>query len=296
MVSTNKMKISRGPLAFDIFNLVLLGILGLIAVYPFVYILALSFSTPAEASAASLHLFPREWTLAAYTRIFQTPEIMQGYINSIMRTLLGTFITLLLTCLAAYPLSRKTMPHRAMFLFLILFTMFFSGGVVPAYLLVKSLGLINTVWALVIPGALSAFNIIVLKNFFQQIPESLHEAARMDGASELAILFRIYLPLSLPVLATLLLWTAVAHWNQWFDAMLYITSDRHQVLQNFLQRIVIENSPEMLTRGNMAEVTRYNIETLKAATVVITILPMLLLYPFVQRYFIKGITLGGVKE
>ncbi|MEI8195101.1 MAG: ABC transporter permease subunit, partial [Phycisphaerae bacterium] len=270
--------------------------LGLAAAYPFIYTLSISLSSPADASRNSLHLWPAGFNVEAYRRIFQTPEIMRGYINSIIRTVLGTFITVLATCLAAYPLSRKQMPHRGLFLFMIVFTMLFNGGMVPAYLLVKQLGMINTVWALVIPSALSAFNIIIVKNFFQQIPESLHEAARIDGASELTILCRIYLPLSLPVLATLSLWTAVSHWNQWFDAMLYITDDRKQVLQLFLQRIVIENSTDMINKGLPGDVAHYSLQTLQAAAVVITILPMLALYPLAQRYFIKGITLGGIKE
>ena len=157
--------------------------------------------------------------------------------------------------------------------------------------------MINTVWALVIPGALTAFNVIVVKNFFQQVPESLLEAARMEGAGEWKILARIYVPLSKPVLATVGLWTAVSHWNQWFDAMLYITDDRKQVLQNLLQRVVIENSSRLIEMGKSTQdVSGYTPETVKAATVVITVLPMLLLYPFVQRYFTKGILLGGVKE
>ena len=205
---------------------------------------------------------------------------MQGYLNSIGRTVLGTFITVLATCGAAYPLSRKEMPHRGLFLFLIVFPMLFNGGMVPAYLLVKQLGMLNTVRALVIPSALSAFNIIIVKNFFQQIPESLHEAARIDGASELTLLFRLYVPLSLPVLATLTLWTAVGHWNQWFDAMLYITDDHKQVLPLFLQRIVIENSTDMINKGLPSDVAHYSLQTLQAAAVVIMILPLLALYPF----------------
>ncbi|MDR3692266.1 MAG: carbohydrate ABC transporter permease [Fimbriimonas sp.] len=288
---------SVGEHAFDWANTLVLALLGLLAVYPFLYVLSISLSTAAEAQSHSLHLYPRRVSWNAYRIVFESPDILRSLWNSIVRTALGTVITVLATCVAAYPLARKELPHRSLILFLILLTMIFSGGIVPGYLLVRSLGMINTIWALVIPGALSAFNVIVVKNFFQQIPESLLEAARVEGAGEWRILFRFFIPLSKPVLATIALWTAVSHWNQWFDAMLYITDDRKQVLQNMLQRIVIENSTRLIDMGkNTHDVASYTPETVKAATVVITVLPMLILYPFVQRYFAKGIMIGGVKE
>ena len=288
---------TKGERIFNVLNLLFLGAIGLLALYPFLYTLSISLSTAAEAQRDSLHLYPREISLMAYRIVLGSPEILTGFANTLIRTALGTVLTVLLTCVAAYPLARRELPHRGMIVFLILFTMIFSGGIVPNYLLVRDLGLINSVWALVLPTLLSAFNIIVVKNFFQQIPESLHEAARVEGASEWAILFRIYIPLSKPVLATVCLWTAVMHWNQWFDAMLYITDDHKQVLQNFLQRIVIENSTQLIDMGKTApDLMSYTPETVKAATVVVMILPMLCLYPLVQKYFVSGILLGGVKE
>lgn len=288
---------SLGEWLFDGFNLLFLGFVSLLALYPFVYTLSLSLSTAAEARRDSLHLYPAQVSWMAYRIVLGSPEIVTGLTNTLVRTVLGTALTVFLTCIAAYPLARKELPHRALILFLILFTMIFSGGIVPGYLLIRSLGMINTVWALVLPTALSAFNIVIVKNFFQQLPESLYEAARVEGASEWAILFRIYMPLSRPVLATITLWTAVGHWNQWFDALLYITDDRKQVLQCFLQRIVIENSTQLIDMGKMSQdIASYTPETVKAATVVIIILPMLLLYPFVQRYIVSGVLLGGVKE
>jgi putative aldouronate transport system permease protein len=229
--------------------------------------------------------------------VLANPDIVSGFANSVLRTVSGTALTLFFTCLTAYPLARKELPYRGPLLFLILFTMIFSGGIVPNYLLIKNIGLIDSIWALILPHMLTAFNVIVMKNFFQSIPESLAESAKIDGASEINILARIYVPLSKPVLATVGLWTAVSHWNQWFDAMLYITSDENQVLQTFLQRIVIESSVEMIEQGLVdPNVTQFTPETIKAATVVVTVLPMLLIYPFVQKYFVKGIMLGGVKE
>jgi len=282
---------------FGAVNVMALGVVAMLCVYPFIYTLSISLSTAAEASRDGLHFFPREASLVSYKMVLTNPNIVTGYINTLIRTVLGTALTLLATCVAAYPLSRREMPHRAMFTFLILFTMLFSGGMVPTYLLIKNLGMINTVWALVLPGAITAFNVVIVKNLFQSLPESLVESARLDGAGEWTILFRLYIPLSKPVLATVALWTAVAHWNAWFDALLYITDDKRQVLQTFLQRIVIESNTQMMELGvTDASIVQFTPETIKAATIIVTILPIICVYPFVQKYFVKGILLGGVKE
>ncbi len=291
------MKLSRGERAFGVVNLTLLSVIALLCLYPFVYTLSLSLSTASEASRDGFHLYPREVSLVSYKMVLTNPNIVTGYINTLTRTILGTVLTLLATCVAAYPLSRREMPHRAMLTFLIVFTMLFNGGMVPGYLLIKNLGMINTVWALVLPGVLTAFNIIIVKNFFRSLPESLVESARIDGAGEWTILFRLYIPLSKPVLATVALWTAVAHWNAWFDALLYITDDKKQVLQTFLQRIVIESSTQLMELGvTDTSVIQFTGETIKAATIIVTILPIICVYPFLQKYFVKGIMLGGVKE
>lgn len=286
---------STGEKVFNVANITLLVLVSLLALYPFLYTLSLSLSTSVEAKSPGLHLWPGELSLASFRMVLATPEIRMGLLNTLFRTLAGTALTLLVTCLAAYPLSRKQLPHRGMFLFLILLTMIFNGGIVPTYLLIERLGLIDSLWSLVLPTLMAGFNVIIMKNFFQAIPESFAEAARVEGAGEWSILFRIYIPLSAPVLATVALWTAVMHWNQWFDAMIYINSDDHQVLQTFLQRIVIQNSTAMLDKG-LTRVTDTCSETIRAATVIVTIVPILLVYPFVQRYFVKGILLGGVKE
>jgi putative aldouronate transport system permease protein len=288
---------TRGERIFNVFNVTVLGVVALMALYPFVYTISMSLSSAAEAMRSGLHLYPRDISLTSFEMVLANPDIVSGFANSVLRTVSGTALTLFFTCLTAYPLARKELPYRGPLLFLILFTMIFSGGIVPNYLLIKNIGLIDSIWALILPHMLTAFNVIVMKNFFQSIPESLAESAKIDGASEINILARIYVPLSKPVLATVGLWTAVSHWNQWFDAMLYITSDENQVLQTFLQRIVIESSVEMIEQGLVdPNVTQFTPETIKAATVVVTVLPMLLLYPFVQKYFVKGIMLGGVKE
>jgi putative aldouronate transport system permease protein len=291
------MRQSTGEKLFGVFNMLVLGMVALLCLYPFIYTLTISLSTATEASREGFHFYPKEISLTSFKVVLSNPDIVTGFKNSVVRTVLGTILTLLATCVAAYPLSRREMPHRSLITFVIVFTMLFGGGMVPGYLLIKKLGLINTVWVLVVPGMLSAFNIIVVKNFFQSLPESLIESARMDGAGEWRILFQIFIPLSKPVLATVALWSAVAHWNAWFDAMLFITDDSKQVLQTFLQRIVIESGTRMMELGiNNTAVLSFTAETIKAATIIVTILPIICVYPFVQKYFIKGIMLGGVKE
>ena len=288
---------STGERLFAVVNIVALGVIAGLSLYPFVFTLSMSLSSAAEANRQSLHLFPTHTSLAAYRVVLGDADMLRAMFNSVCRTALGTVLTLLATCLVAYPLSRPQFPHRGLVLFLIVFTMVFGGGIVPNYLLVRNLGLLNTVWALVLPTMLVAFNVVIVKNFFQQIPASFHEAARVEGANEWLILFKIYVPLSAPILATVGLWTAVGHWNQWFDATLYITDDHRQVLQVFLQRVVLENNTRLLDGpGQARNAGQFTPETVKAATVMLTVLPMLLVLPFVQRFFAKGMLIGGVKE
>lgn len=291
------MKRTTGENIFNLCNIVFLGVIALLCIYPFIYVCSISLSSAAEASRDGFHLYPREISFSSYRLVLSDPSVLTGYYNTILRTVLGTVLTVVATCVAAYPLSRKEMPYRSLIMFFILFTMLFGGGIVPNYILISKLGLINSIWALVLPTLLSAFNIIIVKNFFQAIPESFAESARIEGASELRILFSIYIPLSKPVIATISLWTMVMHWNQWFDAMLYITDDKKQVLQTFLQRIVIENSQIMSDLGlEQIATSSFTPETIKAATIIVTILPIICVYPFLQRYFVKGIMLGGIKE
>lgn len=288
---------SSGEKVFTILNVFLIGVFGLLSLYPFLYTLSISLSPPAEVNAGGLHLYPKQVTLTAYKMLLANASIIKGYANTLFRTVVGTALTLVVTCLCAYPLSKRHLPWRKSVTFFVLFTMLFNGGIVPTYLVIKNLGLIDSLWVYVLPMLTTAFNVIVVKNFFQSIPESLAESAAVDGASELRTLFQIYVPLSRPILATVTLWTAVAHWNMWFDALIYVNSEDKQVLQMFLRRVAIDDSTQLIQRGaaspDMANLTP---ETLKAATVVITILPFLILYPFFQKHVVKGIVFGGVKE
>ena len=320
------MKRGFGERIFDAINVIVLALLAFLTLYPFLYVLSLSLSSAAEAERAGLHLVPgdpaRLWealrnaaglrfseassqireyanglSLAAYRMVLANREILIGYGNTLFRTVVGTSLTLLATAMAAYPLARRDMPWRRGFAFLVLFTILFSGGLVPTYMVMRGLDLINSRLVYILPVMVQGFNVLIMKNFFQSIPESLAESARIDGANDFSILFRIYLPLSKPILATVGLWTAVFHWNSWFDGLLYVTDNSKQVLQVLLQRIVIENSTEMVEKGIVnPDIMSFTPETIKAANVIVTILPILFVYPFMQKFFVKGIMIGGVKE
>ncbi len=288
---------TTGERLFDWANLVVLAAISFTTVYPFYYTVVLSLSSATAALEPGFKFWPKEFSWTSYQMVFSNPDILTGYRNTLFRTVTGTMGVLFFTSLLAYPLSRRNLVHRRGWMIFLLITMIFHGGLVPTYLLIRNLGLMDNLLVYVLPGLITAFNVIILKNFFQGIPDSLAESARIDGASEWHILFRIYLPLSKPVLATIALWTAVAHWNAWFDALLYIHSDNKQVLQMFLQRVVIGSNTELIEKNILnPEVLQFTPETIKAATVIVTILPILAVYPFLQRYFMKGILLGSVKE
>ena len=204
-------------------------------------------------------------------------------------------IALLLGYHYAYALSKRYLPNRNFWTTILIITMFFSGGMVPEFLLIRSLGLRNTIWALVLPGAISAYNITIMRNFLMSLPDSLEESARIDGANDIQILYKIIFPLSLPILATVALWTAVGHWNAWFDSMIYITKPEKQVLQVTLRRIVLEGTNQLVTMYGEEVNQKQTSETIKAAVTMVTTLPILMVYPFIQKYFVKGVMIGSVK-
>lgn len=274
----------------------LLLLLSLTTVYPLLYTFTMSFSTAADAAKQGFHVFPKEWTLASYRIVLSSAETYTGYMNSLMRTIVGTLLGLVVTAMTAYPLSKNYMPNKKIYSFLVLFTMLFDGGLVASYLVIVQLGLIDNRLVYILPMLVTAYNVSVLKSYYCSLPESLAESAKIDGAGEFLTLFRIILPICKPVLATIALWLAVGHWNAWTDAMLYINSDDKLVLQIFLQRIITRNQTDMLRAGIMAEdVGAHSSKTIQGATIMITVLPILAVYPFVQKYFVKGVTLGAVK-
>ncbi|WP_248930369.1 carbohydrate ABC transporter permease [Paenibacillus hamazuiensis] len=271
----------------------LLAVTALICVLPFVYVLAVSFTSPTEAAKGGIILFPKEWSLSAYKYIFSTDTLFRSMLVSIYITVVGTMINLLLTSLMAYPLAKQHLEGRRTILLGVLFTMLFSGGLIPTYFVVKNLHMIDTFWSLMIPGAISAFNLIVLKNFFSQIPDGLEDAAKIDGCSDVGVLFRIVLPLSMPAMATFALFYAVAHWNQFFNAVLYINDNTKWPIQVLLREIVI------LAQSRIGDTSIDEVDiqplTIRMAVIVFATLPILIVYPFLQKHFTKGVLLGSVK-
>jgi putative aldouronate transport system permease protein len=282
---------------FDIVIVLALAVLAIVTLYPFLYVLTISLSTPAEATQLGLHLFPHDPVFNAYHAVLTSSGILRAYANTLVRTVVATALSVVLCAMVAYPLAQRGFPFRRTLNFLLVFSLLFSGGFIPLYLLVVHLGLLNSRWSLILPGAVGAMNVIIMRNFFQAIPAELIEAARIDGAGEMRILFRIVLPLAKPVLAVVGLWIALANWNAWFDALLYITDPDKQVLQMFIRNTVVTQQDALLnaTPGAAPGVVPPNQQTLSAAAVMVATLPIMLVYPFLQKYFARGILLGSVK-
>ncbi|MEK3913449.1 carbohydrate ABC transporter permease [Paenibacillus sp. FSL H7-0331] len=282
-----------GNKIFDGVNYVLLALISLATILPFIYILAVSFTSPHEVAKGGFILFPKEFSLSAYKYIFSTDTLIRSLLVSVYITVVGTFINLLLTSLMAYPLARQTLRGRQIILMAVLFTMLFSGGLIPTYFVVKAMGLTNSLWSLMIPNAISAFNLIVLKNFFQQIPDGLEDSARIDGCSDVGVLFRIVLPLSMPAMATFGMFYAVTHWNQFFSAIMYINDNNKWPVQVLLREIVILAQSRIGDTG--FDETEIQPLTIRMAVIVFATLPILAVYPFLQKHFAKGVMLGSVK-
>jgi putative aldouronate transport system permease protein len=286
-------KPTAGERVFEWILYIFMAIVIFATLYPFWYLLSLSF-TSSLVPSTEIHLIPPVFDFMPYKKALADSMMYKSFFNTVYRTLFGTVLTVAVTVLLAYPLSKKYLPNRVFWTGFIVFTMYFEGGMIPSYLQVKYLGILNSIWALTLPVLVNSFNLLIVRNFFMSIPESLEESARIDGASDYLILFRIILPLSMPIIATLILWTAVGHWNAWFDALIYITSDSKQVMQNIMRRIVMDNAGTGVA-GTDDMSNLVNPENLKAATIMITTLPIILVYPFLQKYFVKGVLVGSVK-
>ncbi|MFC6231353.1 carbohydrate ABC transporter permease [Paenibacillus allorhizosphaerae] len=282
-----------GNKIFDGVNYALLTIIAAITVIPFIYILAVSFTSPHEVAKGGFILFPKEFSLSAYKYILSTGTLTHSLLVSIYVTVIGTLINLLFTSLMAYPLAKATLRGRQTILLGVLFTMLFSGGMIPTYFVVKAMHLTNTLWSLMIPSAISAFNLIVLKNFFQQIPDGLEDSAKIDGCGDVGVLFRIVLPLSMPAMATFGLFYAVGHWNQFFNAVMYINDNTKWPIQVLLREIVILAQSRIGDTG--FDETEIQPLTIRMAAIVFATIPILLVYPFLQKHFAKGVMLGSVK-
>jgi putative aldouronate transport system permease protein len=287
---------SLGRKTFNTGNILFLIVLSAVTLFPFVNVIAGSFSTSLEILERPFMLFPYKPTLISYRYIFSTRTFLRSMGVSVYVTLLGTLVNLIMTFLTAYPLSQKKLVGRGILMNLVVFTMLFSGGMIPGFLNIKSLGLINSLWSLILVGAISTYNLIIAKNFIQQIPDELKEAARIDGASEIYILVRIILPLSLPILATLGLFYAVGHWNNYFNCLLYINDSTKWNVQVLLRQIVVQAAgigDSEMTRGESAVVIPE--AGVKCACILVSTLPILVFYPWLQKYFAKGALLGAVK-
>lgn len=283
---------------FNVANYVVQGLFLLIVAYPLVYVVSASLSDPLKVTAGEVWVWPVNFTTEGYRAIFQDDLLVRSFLNSIFYTVTGTAISVVLTILAAYPLSRKELPGRGLFMFLFLFTLLFNGGLIPTYLVVKDLGLLNTRWALILPTALSVYNMIITRTYFQTaIPDELLDAARIDGASDFRFVRDIVIPLSGPIVAVNALFYAVGQWNQYFNALIYITDRDLWPLQLTLREILIQNNIPAGMMGDVGEMVRRQAlrDLLKYSLIVVATVPILVVYPFVQKHFVRGALIGSVK-
>ncbi len=290
-----RIQTSWGDKAFDSLNYIFLSVLGMITLYPILNVLSISLSDYASYVRNPLMIIPFDLDLSAYSQILTNPLLLSSYRNTIFVTLVGTVLNVTVTVLTAYPLAKSKIRGDRWVMFVIILTMLFSGGMIPTFLVVKGLHLYNTLWAVMIPTLISTYNFIIVKTFFESIPDALEESAKIDGAGHLYILFKIVIPLSLPLMATISLFYGVANWNRFFEAMLYLNDRSNWTLTILLREIITENSDLFASNDPMATERLYP-KTMQSATIVVAILPILFSYPFLQKYFIKGIMLGAVKQ
>ena len=304
MASLNR---TKGDKALDTVNYILLALFGFVCLYPFLNIIALSFNTGTDSMRGGITIWPREFTLANYAVVFRTSNILGAFKVTIAKTVIGTLGSLFVTAIAAYALSEKALPFKKGIMVYFLIPMFFSGGLIPTYLVYKSVGLLNTFWIYIIPALFSIYNCIVMKTFFQGIPISLKEAIRIDGGHEFTILRHVILPVSMPTFAALGLFTAVAQWNEWFAGMYFVQNNNLIPVQTFLMQIMdldllsqSGKSAQVISAGMDARLiggfAKISSMSLKMAIVMIGTAPILVVYPFVQKYFVKGVLIGSIKE
>lgn len=286
-----------GDVIFSIFNYLLLTICCLVVIYPIYYMFISSISDGYAVLRGEVNLLPVGINFSAYKAVFASPDIPRSYLNTVVYTVVGTLINVTMTAMCAYPLSRKRFYGRNVFSFMIIFTMFFDAGMISNFMVVNSLHLNNSIWAIVLPGAINAWNMIIMRSFFQQIPEELYESAHLDGASDFTIFIRIVLPLSVPIIMTMILFYAVGHWNSWFNALIYLDDKVKYPVQLIMRNIVLSGETSALSSGGASVAGDLGIiaTNIKYAVVFVTMLPILLVYPFIQKYFVKGILVGAIK-
>lgn len=292
-----KIKVSAGEHVFNGINCIFMFVLMMLMVYPLLYVFFASFSDPGKlAMSKGLMLKPQGFSVAAYRAVRNNPMIGRSYLNTLIIVVSGTTINLVMTSLCAFVLSREGLPYKKALTLFVMFTMFFSGGLIPRFLVVSGLGLVDSILALLLPNAINAYNMIIMRTSFGSVPRALEESAEIDGANEFVVLMRIILPLSLPVVAVMLLFYGVGHWNNWFSAVVYIRHRSKYPLQLILREILIENEVSSMTTDVGSLDKEAISETIKYATIVVATVPILCIYPFLQKYFAKGVMVGAVKE
>jgi len=293
---------SLGDISFHTLNFGFLLILGVFTLYPFVNLLAVSLNDSVDSIRGGIHIWPRIFTLGNYATIFQTDHLLSAAMISVLRTVIGTLLSILFTIMLAYAISRKEFVLRKSFNLIVIISMYVNGGLIPYYLLIKNLHLNNSFWVYIIPGLIGAFNVIIIRSYFEQLPEGLAESARIDGASDFQVLFRIMIPISMPVIATITLFVSVGHWNSWFDSYLFNSKQNLSTLQYELMKILLKSvqrvSTEAARSGKLDKslVNAVTPQSIRASMTILVTLPILFVYPFMQKYFIKGITVGAMKE
>jgi putative aldouronate transport system permease protein len=289
-------KRSKGEKVFNVFNIIFMIAMMIITIYPLLHVVFASVSDSNELLAhRGLLLKPVGFNFSAYNMVFKNPMIVRGYINTLIIVVVGVALNILMTSLAAYVLSRKNVLWKSTLMFFVVFTMFFSGGLIPFYFTVKALHIDNSYLSLILPVAINTFNLIIMRTSFEAIPDSLEESAKLDGANHFTILFKIILPLSLPIVAVMVLYYAVFHWNAWFNAMIFINDRSLYPLQLVLREILIQNDTSVMAAGVGAGDQEAIGESIKYAVIVVATLPILCVYPFLQKYFVKGALVGAVK-
>lgn len=291
---------SKEDKLFDVFNTLLITVIVLLIFYPILFVVSASLSDPTKIFDSPILLWPKGFTLNGYKKVFENRDIWIGFKNAVIYTGLGTMINVLMTTLAAYPLSRRDFKGRNIITFLFTFTMFFSGGLIPTYLVNQKLGIINTIWVMILPGAVGVYNMIIMRTYFQQnIPRELEESAFIDGCTDMQLLWKVVLPLSTPIIAVMMMFYGVGRWNGYFDAMIYLSDRELFPLQLILREILIQNqmgdaANQQIMSSSQAEVSMIK-QTIKYSVVVISSVPVLLFYPIVAKYFEKGIMVGAIK-
>lgn len=288
---------SKGVKAFRVFNVIILSIIASICLLPFLNVIALSFSDKNATMAGFVTFWPVNFTVEAYKYVLEQSAFWRSYLITIIRVLLGGGVSILLTILLAYPLSKPNskFKYRNFYIWFFFITMLFNGGLVPTYILVSDLHLRNTLWSLVLPGAVNVYNILIMLSFYRQLPGELEEAAFIDGAGHWRTLISVYIPCSVPAIATIVLFTVISHWNSWFDGIIYMSKVELYPLQSYLQTIVARLDFQNMTVTELQRLNSLNQRSIKAAQMITATVPMLVAYPFLQKYFVTGITLGSVK-